>query len=133
MWRCAPLHRLREGRRSRETKVRTTDPPPRRLGRRETSSGKYKPWTHTPITWHDLRHAFATFLVANGFASTIIEAWCGWADKKPMQRYLHYRPGRTELEMLTAAIRRDQERNVLVRSPTLGAIAAIASGDGPRI
>jgi hypothetical protein len=29
-----------------------------------------------------------------------------------MQRYLHYRPGGTELELLNAAIRRDQERNV---------------------
>ncbi|MBS1881924.1 MAG: site-specific integrase [Actinobacteria bacterium] len=85
------------------------------MRQRKTSSGKYKPWTHTPITWHDLRHAFGTFLAANGFASATIEAWCGWADKKTMQRYLHYRPGGTELEMLNAAIRRDQERNALDR------------------
>jgi integrase len=66
------------------------------------------------------RHAFGTFLAANGFASATIEAWCGWADKKTMQRYLHYRPGGTELEMLNAAIRRDQERKVLDRPPPAG-------------
>jgi integrase len=78
---------------------------------RKTSSGKYKPWTHTPITWHDLRHAFGTFLAAYGFASATIEEWCGWADKKTMQRYLHFRPGGTELAMLNDAIRRDRERH----------------------
>jgi integrase len=89
---------------------------------RKTSSGKYKDWVHTPITWHDLRHAFGTFLAANGFASATIEEWCGWADKKTMKRYLHYRPGGTELEMLNAAIRRDQERNVQDRPLTVDAI-----------
>lgn len=90
--------------------------------KRKTSSGKYKPWTHTPITWHDLRHAFGTFLAANGFASATIEEWCGWADKKTMKRYLHYRPGGSELEALNAAIRRDQERNVQERPLTVEAI-----------
>jgi integrase len=85
--------------------------------RRKTSTGRYKLWTHTPITWHDLRHAFGTFLAANGFASATIEEWCGWADKKTMKRYLHYRPGGTELEMLNAAIRRDQERSNRIPSP----------------
>lgn len=38
-----------------------------------------------------------------------------------MKRYLHYRPGGTELEMLNAAIRRDQERNVQGRPLTVAA------------
>jgi integrase len=92
------------------------------MRQRKTSSGKYKPWTHTPITWHDLRHAFGTFLAANGFASATIEAWCGWADKKTMQRYLHYRPGGTELEMLNQAINRDRERNAQERPLTVETI-----------
>jgi integrase len=55
---------------------------------RKTSAGNYKDWTHTPITWHDLRHAFGTFLAANGFPAPTIEEWCGWADAKTMKRYL---------------------------------------------
>ncbi len=98
---------------------------------RKTSAGKYRDWVHTPITWHDLRHAFGTFLAANGFASATIEAWCGWADKKTMQRYLHYRPGGTELEMLNVAIKRDQERNAVDPSPTVEVAAVIASMDNP--
>jgi integrase len=93
---------------------------------RKTSSGNYKDRTYTPITWHDLRHAFGTFLAANGFASATIESWCGWADKKTMQRYLHYRPGGSELEALNAAIRRDQESNVQDRPLTVDAIVNAA-------
>jgi integrase len=92
------------------------------MRKRKMSSGKYKDRVHTPITWHDLRHAFGTFLAANGFASALIEEWCGWADKKTMKRYLHYRPGGSELEQLNAAIQRDQERNVQDRPLTVEAI-----------
>jgi hypothetical protein len=38
-----------------------------------------------------------------------------------MKRYLHYRPGGTELEMLNAAIKRDQERSKQVDSPGVDA------------
>lgn len=98
--------------------------------RRKTSAGNYKDWVHTPITWHDLRHAFGTFLAANGFQAPTIEEWCGWADAKTMKRYLHYRPGGTELEALNAAIRRDRERNVQDRPPTVDAVVGAAKLSG---
>jgi integrase len=57
------------------------------------TSGKYKEMTYTPITWHDLRHAFGTFLAASGLPGSTREKWCGWADKKTMAIYDHYAPG----------------------------------------
>jgi hypothetical protein len=42
-----------------------------------------------------------------------------------MRRYLHYRPGGTELEMLNAAIQRDQERNVQDRPLTVETITGV--------
>jgi hypothetical protein len=37
------------------------------------TSGKYKDVTYTPITWHDLRHAFGTFLAQSGIPGTTRE------------------------------------------------------------
>lgn len=92
--------------------------------KRKKTSGKYKDVIYTPITWHDLRHAFGTFLAANGFASATIEEWCGWADRKTMKRYLHYRPGGSELAMLNQAVKRDRERNVQDRPLTVSVSTA---------
>jgi hypothetical protein len=41
----------------------------------EKEQRQYKDWTHAPITWDDLRHAFGTFLATSGFASATIEEW----------------------------------------------------------
>jgi hypothetical protein len=39
--------------------------------------------TYTPITWHDLRHAFGTFLAQSGIPGTTRKmVW--WADKGTM-------------------------------------------------
>jgi integrase len=90
--------------------------------KRKMTSGKYKEMTYTPITWHDLRHAFGTFLAASGLPGSTREKWCGWADKKTMAIYDHYAPGGFELDQLNQAISRDRERNVQDRPLTVDAI-----------
>jgi integrase len=87
------------------------------------TSGKYKDVTYTPITWHDLRHAFGTFLAQSGIPGTTREKWCGWADKRTMAIYDHYAPGGFELDQLNQAINRDRERNAQDRPLTVETIS----------
>jgi hypothetical protein len=67
--------------------------------------------TYTPITWHDLRHAFGTFLAQSGIPGTTRENGVGGPDKRTMAIYDHYAPGGFELDQLNQAINRDRERN----------------------
>jgi integrase len=46
----------------------------------------------------DLRHAFGTWRAMRGVPGYILEQWCGWADRKSMNIYLHYAPAGFELD-----------------------------------
>lgn len=97
--------------------------------KRKKTSGKYKDVTYTPITWHDLRHAFGTFLAESGIPGSTREKWCGWADKKTMAIYDHYTPGGFELDQLNAAIQRDQERRAGERPLTVETIVGVVQSE----
>lgn len=99
----------------------------------KTSAGNYQDRTYTPITLHDLRHAFGTFLAASGIPGSTRQKWCGWADQKTMAIYDHYAPGGFELAQLNEAISRDRERNVQDRPLTVNPIIGAAQSDDSKV
>jgi integrase len=55
------------------------------------------------ITFHDLRHTFATRLAAHGEPLRTIQEYLGHADAKTTQIYAHYAPSAHEVERVDAA------------------------------
>ena len=55
------------------------------------------------ITFHDLRHTFATQLAASGEPLRVIQEFLGHADIKTTQIYAHYAPSGREIEMVNGA------------------------------
>lgn len=55
------------------------------------------------ITFHELRHTFATRLAASGQPLRTIQEFLGHADLKTTQIYAHYAPSAREVEMVNAA------------------------------
>jgi integrase len=55
------------------------------------------------ITFHDLRHTFATRLAASGQPLRTIQEFLGHADLKTTQIYAHYAPSAREVEMVNEA------------------------------
>jgi len=55
------------------------------------------------ITFHDLRHTFATRLAASGEPLRVIQEFLGHADIKTTQIYAHYAPSSRELAMVNDA------------------------------
>ena len=55
------------------------------------------------VTFHDLRHTFATRLAAHGEPLRTIQEFLGHADSKTTQIYAHYAPSEHEVEMVDAA------------------------------
>jgi integrase len=99
------------------------------MRQRKMTSGKYRDYTYTPITWHDLRHAFGTFLAESGIPGSTREKWCGWADKKTMAIYDHYAPGGFELDQLNEAIQRNRERIAGERPLTVETIVGVVQSE----
>lgn len=62
----------------------------------------------TAICWHDLRHAFGTFMAASGVPLAALESWCGWADRETLRIYVHYAPAGFELDLINKAIEADK-------------------------
>jgi integrase len=56
--------------------------------------------TVTEITFHELRHTFATTMAANGVPLRKIQEWLGHADSKTTQIYTHYAPDEHEVQMV---------------------------------
>ena len=54
----------------------------------------------TEITFHELRHTFATTMAANGVPLRKIQEWLGHADSKTTQIYTHYAPDEHEVQMV---------------------------------
>jgi site-specific recombinase XerD len=54
----------------------------------------------TEITFHELRHTFATSMAASGVPLRKIQEWLGHADSKTTQIYTHYAPDEHEIQMV---------------------------------
>ena len=73
------------------------------------------------ITFHDLRHTFATRLAANGEPLRTIQEFLGHADAKTTQIYAHYAPSAHEVERVNAAFANDPSlTGTHVRGPIRG-------------
>jgi integrase len=55
------------------------------------------------ITFHQLRHTFATTMAAQGVPLRKLQEWLGHADIKTTQIYMHYAPDEQELELVNNA------------------------------
>lgn len=62
------------------------------------------------ITFHDLRHTFATRLAAHGEPLRTIQEYLGHADAKTTQIYAHYAPSAHEVARVDAAFCRRASR-----------------------
>jgi integrase len=51
-----------------------------------------------PLSFHDLRHTFASLLARAGEPVTVIQAEAGHADLRTTERYMHHRPRRQDAE-----------------------------------
>ena len=54
----------------------------------------------TVITFHELRHTFATRMAAQGVPMRKLQEWLGHADSKTTQIYTHYAPDEHEVAMV---------------------------------
>jgi integrase len=70
------------------------------------------------ITFHDLRHTFATRLAASGEPIRTIQEFLGHADAKTTQIYAHYAPSEYEVARVDAAFddSPDADTNMRARS-----------------
>ena len=59
------------------------------------------------VTFHDLRHTFATRLAAHGEPLRAIQEFLGHADSKTTQIYAHYAPSEHEVKMVDDAFEPD--------------------------
>jgi len=57
----------------------------------------------TVITFHELRHTFATQMAAQGVPLRKLQEWLGHADIKTTQIYMHYAPDEHEVAMVNDA------------------------------
>jgi integrase len=55
------------------------------------------------ITFHELRHTFATRMAAQGVPLRKLQEWLGHADIKTTQIYMHYAPDEHEIAMINEA------------------------------
>ncbi len=55
------------------------------------------------ITFHELRHTFATQMAAQGVPLRKLQEWLGHADIKTTQIYMHYAPDEHEIAMVNNA------------------------------
>ncbi len=61
----------------------------------------------TVITFHELRHTFATRMAAQGVPLRKLQEWLGHADIKTTQIYMHYAPDEHEVAMVNEGFASD--------------------------
>ena len=61
----------------------------------------------TVITFHELRHTFATRMAAQGVPLRKLQEWLGHADIKTTQIYMHYAPDEHEVAMVNEGFAAD--------------------------
>jgi hypothetical protein len=59
------------------------------------------------ITFHELRHTFATRMAAQGVPLRKLQEWLGHADIKPSQIYMHYALDEHEIAIVNDAFARE--------------------------
>lgn len=69
------------------------------------------------VTWHTLRHTFASRLVAAGVDLRSVQELGGWRTLSMVQRYAHLSPGR-----LVAAVEKIAQVPAVVASSTVSAV-----------
>lgn len=72
--------------------------------------GTYKDEPYVALSFHDCRHAWCTWCISNGMPPALVMKWGGWEDSKTMAIYEHWRPAGFEVDMLNAAIERENAR-----------------------
>ena len=77
---------------------RSTAPRSPSASRRPASTAEVR-----PVSFHDLRHTFATRLAASGQPMRTIQEFLGHADSKTTQIYAHYAPSEHEVQMVNEA------------------------------
>lgn len=69
--------------------------------------GSYKDGPYVALTFHDTRHAWASWCLSSGMPPTAVMQWGGWEDAKTMSIYEHFIPSGFEVELMNAAIERE--------------------------
>jgi integrase len=78
------------------------------------------------ISFHDLRHTFATRMAATGQPLRALQVFLGHADAKTTQIHAHYAPSAHELEMVNQAFA--SESAVGDRAAAPGSLSAPGEG-----
>jgi integrase len=80
---------------------------PVEMRRYKQRDGSYKERPYVELTFHDTRHAWASWCLSNGMPPTAVMRWGGWEDARTMSVYEHFIPSGFEVELLDAAVRRE--------------------------
>jgi len=92
---------------------------PTELRRYKKRNGEYEMRDYVALSFHDCRHAWASWCLSNGQAPANVQKWGGWEDAKTMAIYDHFIPSGFEVDQLNAAVERET-----------GASHATAAGPG---
>jgi integrase len=69
--------------------------------------GSFRKEPYVELTFHDTRHAWASWCLSSGMPPTAVMKWGGWEDAKTMSIYEHFIPSGFEVDLLNAAIERE--------------------------
>lgn len=85
-----------------ESSIRPTE-----LRRYKKRNGEYEMRDYVALSFHDCRHAWASWCLSNGQAPANVQKWGGWEDAKTMAIYDHFIPSGFEVDQLNAAVERE--------------------------
>jgi integrase len=80
---------------------------PTELRRYKKRNGDYEMRDYVALSFHDCRHAWASWCLSNGQAPANVQKWGGWEDAKTMAIYDHFIPSGFEVDQLNAAVERE--------------------------
>ncbi|MBS1862991.1 MAG: site-specific integrase [Actinobacteria bacterium] len=80
---------------------------PTELRKYKKRNGEYELRDYVELSFHDCRHAFASWALSNGQAPASVQKWGGWENVKTMEIYDHFIPTGFEVDALNAAIERE--------------------------
>ena len=70
------------------------------------------------VTFHELRHTFATTMAAGGVPLRTLQQWMGHEHYSTTEIYAHFQPGHGEAELADAAVQAVQAASQLAGGPT---------------
>lgn len=77
------------------------------LRRYKKRNGEFEMRDYVALSFHDCRHAWASWCLSNGQAPANVQKWGGWEDAKTMAIYDHFIPSGFEVDQLNAAAERE--------------------------